>query len=124
MAANGKSNGGKAFFRYLGFGPGGTVEVEVGTTTLRPEAGGGDVVAGEIPAGNYACATHTGPYDRLHDAFLMLNGWMRGRGLAPDVTHGRDGERLACQFEIYRVSPAQQDDPLKWQTDLMIRLKD
>lgn len=124
MAVNGKSNGGKAFFRYLGFGPGGTVDLEVGTTTLRPETGGGNVIAGEIPAGSYACATHSGPYDRLHDSFLMLNGWMRGRGLVPDDTHGKDGERLACQLEIYRVSPAQESDPANWQTDLMIRLKD
>ena len=85
-------------------------------------AGSGGVVADAIPAGRYACATYTGPYDRLYDAFLMLNGWMRGRGLEPDARHDHAGEQLACQLEIYRVTPMEEKDPARLVTELLIKL--
>ena len=124
MAETGIPHGGKAFFRYTGFRPDGTADIEVGATTLAPQEGSKAVISGEIPAGNYACATYTGPYDRLYDAFLMLNGWLRGRGLEPAALENREGSQAGCQLEIYRISPANEADPEKWQTDLMIRLAD
>ena len=112
------------FFRYRRFGEDGSVELDVGNTLRAPVEASGDVISDEIPAGRYATAIYTGPYDRLYDAFLMLNGWLRGRGLEPAALENREGSQAGCQLEIYRISPANEADPEKWQTDLMIRLAD
>lgn len=108
------------FFRYRRFGADGSVELEVGSITGGATAGGGEVVAGELPAGRYACATYRGPYDRLYDAFAMLNGWIEARGLTQAGQSGAPD----CQVEIYRISPAQTADPMQWKTDLLLKLKD
>lgn len=123
MAAKGVT--GKAgCFRYLSFTKDGTVEMEVATTVDHPVDGEGEIVAGELPAGRYAAATYSGPYDRLHDAFLMLEGWLGGRGLTPDGSYEARGERPACQAEIYRVSPMDSQNPADWRTDLLLKLAD
>ena len=114
----------EGFFRYRAFGHDGSVEMEVGTTTHGAAEGDGDVIAATLPAGRYAHAVHTGPYDRLYDAVLMLEGWMGGRGLTPDGAYGPDGEKPACQVEIYRVTPMQEKDPRKWETDILVKLTD
>ena len=115
---------GPGLFRYRRFGKDGSVVVEVGNTVSEAVAPEGEVIAGEIPAGRYALAVHTGPYDRLHDAFLMLEGWMGGRGLTPDGAYGPDGESPACQVEIYRVTPMQENDPRLWKTEILVKLAD
>ncbi|GIL03284.1 MAG: DNA gyrase inhibitor [Alphaproteobacteria bacterium] len=107
------------FFRYRRFGADGTVELDVGTTTAAAASGGGEVIADMLPAGRYAAATYAGPYDRLYDAFAMLNGWMAARGLAA----ARAGGEIGCQVEIYRVSPAQTEDASKWETDILVLLE-
>jgi effector-binding domain-containing protein len=107
------------FIRYRAFGKEGSVKLEVGMATNRKAKGDGEVVAGALPAGRYAMATLSGPYDRLYDAFCMLNGWIAGRGLKAAGTSGKP----ECQLELYRVSPATEADPAKWQTDLAVMLE-
>ena len=121
MLANGVMPG-LHIFRYRRFGNDGSVELDVGNIVDRPVTAGGKVVADELPAGRHAVATYTGPYDRLYDAFCMLNGWINARGLKPDAGSGPDGYSLACQLEIYRVSPRETDNPSKFETDIMIKL--
>ena len=106
------------FFRYRSFGSDGSVRLEVGAVpdgSTEPE---GDVIAGTLPAGRYAKATLTGPYDRLYDAFAMLDGWQSHRGA--EAERLPSGE-VAGQFEFYRIGPAQESDPMKWQTDILIK---
>jgi effector-binding domain-containing protein len=118
MAGRGVSPAGPGFFRYRCFDEWGNVEVEAGSPVAPGTAGDGNVIAATLPAGSYAAATYTGPYDRLFDAVLMLEGWMRGRGLEPDGEPGRPG----CQLEIYRVSPMDESDPARLVTELLVRL--
>jgi hypothetical protein len=113
-----------AFFRYCRFGADGTVDVEIGTTVTKPAPEIAGLVRGLLPAGRYATATLFGPYDRLYDSFLMLNGWMEGRGLQSSSTHGDDGSHPECQMEIYRVGPVQTENPMRFETDLMLKLSD
>ena len=106
------------FFRYRRFGAGGHVELDVGNLVTAAETGAGNVEADNLPAGRYALATYIGPYDRLYDAFSMLQGWMAMRGLKP----ARNGDEIGGQIEIYRVSPMDVDDPAKFETDILILL--
>jgi effector-binding domain-containing protein len=121
MGKHGIEPAGSGFFRYRRFDAG-IVTVEAGAPVPPGTAGSGAVRADALPAGSYAAATYTGPYDRLHDAFLMLEGWMRGRGLEPDGTQDGFGEQPACQLEIYHVTPMDESDPARLVTEIMIKL--
>lgn len=122
LRTHGVEPGGAAFFRYHSFNHDGTVELEVGRTTPERVAAEDGVVSGELPAGRYACATCTGPYDRLYDAFCMLNGWISARELVADRKQGGSGVGIACQLEIYRIGPMDVSDPAQLQTDILIKL--
>jgi len=112
------------FFRYRRFGADGSVELEVGTTVTKPAPEIAGLVRGLLPAGRYATATLFGPYDRLYDSFLMMHGWMEGRGLQSSGNDGADGSQPECQMEIYRVGPVQTENPMRFETDLMLKLSD
>ncbi|HKV69808.1 MAG TPA: AraC family transcriptional regulator [Gemmatimonadales bacterium] len=74
----------------------------------------GELVARVIPAGRYACATHTGPYERLGDTWARLMGeWL------PQSEH-RVAEGVS--YEIYRNTPA-DTAPDGLITDLYIPLE-
>jgi effector-binding domain-containing protein len=118
MSGRGIKPTGPGFFRYRRFDNEGNVSLEAGTPVAAGPDGAGEVIADVLPAGRYGAATYTGPYDRLYDAFLMLNGWLRGRGLELE---GRPGEP-GCQLEIYRVTPMDETDPSRLVTELLIRL--
>lgn len=124
MKRRGISGGMPGFFRYRRFGADGDVELEVGTTVAKPAPAIDGLVSGQLPAGRYATATLFGPYDRLYDSFLMLLGWMEGRGLQSSGTHGDKGSHPECQMEIYRVGPVQTENPMRFETDLMLKLID
>jgi hypothetical protein len=124
MKRNGIPGGMPAFFRYRNFGADGSVELEVGTTVTKPAPGVDGLESGLLPAGRYATATLFGPYDRLYDSFLMLQGWMDGRGLRSAGTYDDGGSLPECQMEIYRVGPLQTDNPMRFETDLMLKLQD
>ncbi|QKV19757.1 GyrI-like domain-containing protein [Oricola thermophila] len=124
LADMGIADIGDGFFRYRSFSRQGHAELEVGNLVKRGIDAAAEIIAGEIPAGRYAFATHTGPYDRLHDAFLMLEGWMGGRGLEPEGMYGPEETRPACQLEIYRIHPMMEQDPRLWKTDILVKLAD
>jgi DNA gyrase inhibitor GyrI len=110
------------FFRYRRFGNDGDVELDVGNAIAVTVDASDGVTADPIPAGRYAFATYTGPYDRLYDAFAMLNGWISARGLKADARSGPDGQHMACQIEFYRISPRDTPDPARHETDILIKL--
>jgi hypothetical protein len=122
MKSNGIPDGMPKFFRYRRFAANGDVELEIGTAVTKPAPDIDGLVRGLLPAGRYATATLFGPYDRLYDAFLMLNGWIEGRGLLAAGTGDSNGSHPECQMEIYRVSPVQQREPALFETDILIKL--
>ena len=117
-------SGGAGFFRYLAFTADGRVELEVGALLNRPVTGDGLVSTGLLPAGRHIAATYAGPYDRLHDAFCMVSGWLRGRGLTADEVFRDAGRFPAAQIEIYRVTSGETHGPAGLRTDLLLKLAD
>jgi len=122
MNRHGIAGGMPGFFRYRRFGADGSVELEVGTTATKAAPAIDGMVRGLLPAGRYAAATLFGPYDRLYDSFLMLHGWMEGRGLQSSGKHDDGGSLPECQMELYRISPIQQSEPALFETDILIKL--
>ena len=57
----------------------------------------GDIGVQEIAGGDYAVATHRGPYEKLAESYRSLYGeWLPASGREP---------RSAPAFEVYRNSP-------------------
>jgi effector-binding domain-containing protein len=97
---------GEAFGLYLSMHDNST-ELEAGFTVDRVIEGSGEVIASELPAGEYATITHVGPYDTLPDTWQRLGAWVTGQGHTP----ARE------VFEVY-VSDPTSTPPEELRTDL------
>ena len=101
--------------RYIEMGPG-MWTIEAG----MPVAGTGgatgensEVQAGTLPGGWVATATHTGPYDQLHDAHAAVQQWLEAEGLTPS----------GGPWESYVTDPADYPDPKDWKTEIFWPVK-
>ncbi len=79
--------------------------------TIEPE---GEVNIQEIPGGDYAVATHKGPFSKLIESYSKLYGEWAPRS-------GRVVKQTAC-FEIYRNDP-DKTPPEELLTDIYIPLE-
>ena len=124
LAARGAAPSGPPFLRYNVIDMERELQIEAGVPVAAPVAGDDRVRAGVLPGGRYAMVTHTGPYDQLVPAVRDLLEWAGRQGLTWDRQDSPEGERWGCRLEIYPVSPAEQPDPAKWETELVFRLAD
>ena len=115
---------GPPFIRYLVIDMANELDVEVGFPVLDAGGGDGRVSAGTLPAGRYASVLFTGPYDRLIDANTALIQWGAREGLRWDSRPERNGEVFGARYESYLTDPAEEPDPSKWETQVLIRLSD
>ena len=107
LASQGIAPVGEPFAYYLG-PPKTTVELEAGFPIAIPCAPAGEVVAGELPSGTIASATHVGPYETMVDTYAHLTDWITAQGLVPGGT----------MWETYLTDPQQEPDPTKWRTQI------
>jgi AraC family transcriptional regulator len=98
---------GHPFTRYLSSGPG-LLDIEVGFRVARDAAGAGDVISGELPAGETAVAVHAGPYDQLAETYAAVERWIEQNGLRP----------VGAPWEWYVTDPADHPDPADWRTEV------
>ena len=78
---NGIALAGLPFTRYVEMGPG-LVTMEPGMRVTGPvPSGQGEVLADTLPGGPVATTTHTGPYDKLSEAYAAIERWMETEGL-------------------------------------------
>jgi len=91
------------------------IEIEVGVPVDGAAAGDERVSVGEIPAGRYVVAVHTGPYDALMESTRAFLEWGKQNG----VTWAQDGAgRWLGRVETYLTNPAEQPDQARWETEL------
>ncbi len=112
------------FFNYRRIDMAETLDVEAGVPVDRTDDGDGRIRFGQLPAGRYITATHTGHFDGLLDATSRLLGWARDNGVQWDMSKQADGDHFACRLEIYQTDPRQEPDPSKWVTRLVFKVKD
>jgi effector-binding domain-containing protein len=98
------------------------LEVEVGVPVTAPQGGDDRVLAGVLPAGQYATVRYTGHPDGIIDVVRSLRDWAGQEGLTWDMTNTPEGERWAARLEIYETDPAIEPDMTKWTTQLAFRL--
>ena len=100
---------GMPFGRYRGM-PSETVDVEAGVPVAKAPASHADVVVGELPATEAVEAVHVGPYDKLEETYDEMIAWMREHSLTPSDE----------MWEFYLTDPADEPDPAKWETKVVI----
>ncbi len=106
---NGVALAGQPFTRYIEWGPGiWTIEAGLPVTAADKARSDGDVRADALPGGLVATATHTGPYDKLHELHAAIQQWMEAQGL----------QSAGAPWEVYVTDPADYPDPKDWKTDL------
>jgi len=100
------------------------LEMEAGVPVATATDGDDQMVAGVLPAGQYATLTHVGHPSELMAATKALLDWAAEQGLTWDVTPSEDGDRWACRLENYLTDPRQEPDMNKWVTQLAFKLAD
>ncbi len=102
---------GAPFFNYLKMNSD-NMEVEVGIPTASPVEGDGRINAGSFPAGKYAVASYTGPYDKLFEVNTAIEKWK-------DENHLKF---ISPKAEFYPTDPAAEPNPDKWVTVIINRI--
>jgi effector-binding domain-containing protein len=122
LAQHGIAPAGAPFFKYNVVDMEGELELEWGVPTAAKFTGDARILSGVLPAGRYATALHTGPYDQLMDATRSLLKWVGEQGLALDETKTKEGEVFACRLEIYLNDPSVEPRE-RLQTELAFKLR-
>jgi effector-binding domain-containing protein len=122
LAERGVAPAGAPFFRYLVIDMERELDVEAGVPVAAPVDGDGEVLAGELPAGRYAEATHVGHPDELIAVTGAFLDEAAARDLTFDATETERGTRWGCRLELLHTNPAEQPDLNKWETKLAFLL--
>jgi AraC family transcriptional regulator len=108
---NGIALAGQPFTRYVEVGPGLlTIEpgMRVAASGSEPKPVDADVVPDTLPGGPVAATMHVGSYDKLHDAYVAIEEWMKAEGFAAG----------GAPWEAYVTDPADYPDPADWKTEV------
>lgn len=123
VLAKGGQLTGPPIFNYVGFFPGGEMELQVAMPTDRVLAPDGRFSTGTIPGGRFASLTATADYSELHDANMKLDDWASKQGLKLDGEEQGDSYVNANRMEIYHKDPGEDVSGLPV-TEVAFRLRD
>ncbi|HEV8145547.1 MAG TPA: helix-turn-helix domain-containing protein [Bryobacteraceae bacterium] len=105
---NGIAFAGPPLVRYIQVGPG-MMTIEPGMPVAGSAgSGAGDIVAETIPGGTVATTIHTGPYEKLPEAYAAIEQWMHAEGL----------KGTGVPWESYLTDPGDYPDPKDWKTEV------
>ena len=83
--------------------------MEPGMRVMGPvHTGHGEIIADTLPGGPAVTTTHTGPYDKLRDAYAAMEKWMETKGLVA----------AGAPWESYVTDPTDYPDPKDWKTEI------
>lgn len=109
LARQGISPTGPPFARYHRAGHG-VFDVEAGLPAGDRVAPTGEVVASVLPGGPAAAMIYVGPYDEMEDAYRSLAKWIADNGA---ISTGDP-------WEVYLTNPAEEPDPQRWRTEIVM----
>jgi effector-binding domain-containing protein len=124
LAARGAAPAGAPFFRYRVIDMPNRLEIDFGVPTASVLEADDAITTGELPAGRYVSATHTGHYDGLMAATAELLKWIDDQHLALDQRKTNLGDAFGCRLELYHTDPRTEPDPSRFKTELAMRLAD
>lgn len=109
LASQGVSPAGPPFARYHRLAEQ-EFDVEAGFPFEGSVTPMGEVVTSSLPGGPAAVVTYVGPYDEMEAAYGALAEWIASRG----------GQPAGDPWEVYFTDPAQEPDPQKWCTEIVM----
>lgn len=115
---------GAPFFLYLSIDQQNNLEARVGVPTAKPVTTKDDLLSAAFPAGNYLEITSTGSYDGLKEAHMVLEAWIREKGLkerCPATSNGAAWE--GGRTESYVFGPESTQNPDDYRTDVFFLLE-
>ncbi len=124
LGSQGVSPAGAPFIRYLVIDMAAKLDIELGVPVATALSGDSRVSAGALPAGRYATLIYSGPYDGLVGANAALLDWGAKKGVVWDTWAAPGGDGFGARLESYLTNPADEPDPAKWNTEVVIRLAD
>jgi hypothetical protein len=77
-----------------------------------------DVHVGELPAGAWIVTLHRGGHSGLACAHDLVHEWAAAEGVVVDRRAAAEGTAFAGAVEHFRIGPAVQPDPWRWETDV------
>lgn len=109
LARQSVSPAGPPYARYHRL-DGGMFDVEVGFRAAAAALPRGDDSVSSLPGGLAAVLAYVGPYDEMEAAYGALAEWVSSRG----------GEANGDPWEVYLSDPAQEPDPRRWRTEIVM----
>ncbi|HEX8229847.1 MAG TPA: GyrI-like domain-containing protein [Chloroflexia bacterium] len=83
LQQSGARPAGPPYVLYHTFGDTQT-DFELGVPLREPVAGEGEISSGELPGGPAVTTWHTGPHDKLGEAYARIAAWMKEQDREPD----------------------------------------
>lgn len=123
LAAQGIAPAGAPFILYRRIAMPDHMAVEIGIPTAEPAAAEGEIVCGELPAGDYVEALYVGHYDGLMQATADLLQWGDKRNVDWDAEMQGAQQVWTTRLESYLTDPASEPNPDNWQTQLSIKIR-
>ena len=126
LKEHGLSASGPPFVRYHVINMEAKLDIELGVPVANAVTANGLVKADVLPAGRYASLVYTGPYagDGLMRANAALLEWGAKQGLEWDRFDDPNGDGFGSRYESYITDPGEESDPMKWVTEVAIRVAD
>jgi effector-binding domain-containing protein len=121
LSNTGTTDIGRTFLRLNVIDMNGPMDIEVGATTARWQAGDERVRPGVLPAGNYATLTYRDHSLRANKALLE---WISANGVTLDRREEPEGDWFACRYEAYVTDPRTEPRKTKWEVELSMRVAD
>lgn len=104
---------GPPFARIMPGDQAGTVVVEAGLPTVKPQQTRGEIVAGVLPAGKAATVLHVGKHEDLPKATRALEAWLVKTKRKP----------AGAMWTVFLTTPVTQKDPAKHRTKVFVPLE-
>lgn len=99
------------------------LDVEMGVPIANGVQGNERVVAGVLPAGQYAALIYTGIENGVRANGALLD-WGAQQGLTWDSWQTASGDAFGGRYESFLTGPEDNPDTAQWQTEVAIRLAD
>jgi AraC family transcriptional regulator len=100
----------EASLGFVTIEPGMPIAAVPDAASLTAEPG---LIHDNLPGGLVAFTTHSGPYDKLHDAYAALETWIAAEGLTS----------AGAPWESYITDPGDFPDPKDWRTEVFWPVK-
>jgi effector-binding domain-containing protein len=116
---------GPAMIRYLTTGLSNEFDIEVGFALDQAVSGDKRIIAGILPAGEYATLVYTGPYkgNGIYLATVALLDWARENRILWDTSIKGNLEWWRGRVEWYLTDPEREPDSSKFRTELAFLVK-